>query len=104
MRRGALVRKTAVFLADADSVAQRAKRRQKTCSGKQRKVEMSLLSNLTARRGSMLISYKQVLKADGGQLLDLKRDTLVEAGIATDRIYQDLASGRDSLMLQPREF
>ena len=52
----------------------------------------------------MLISYKQVLKADGGQLLDLKRDTLVEAGIATDRIYQDLASGRDSLMLQPREF
>ena len=40
----------------------------------------------------MLISYKRVSKADGSQLLDLKRNTLVEAGIATDRIYQDLAS------------
>ena len=58
---------------------------------------MSLLSNLTARRGSMLISYKRVSKADGSLLRDLQRDTLVEAGIATDRIFQDLATGRETL-------
>ena len=63
-----------------------SEKRQKTCSGKQRKVEMSLLSNLTARRGSILISYKRVSKAAGSHLLDLKRDTLVETGIAKDRI------------------
>jgi DNA invertase Pin-like site-specific DNA recombinase len=42
----------------------------------------------------MLIGYARVSKADGGQLLDLQIDALHEAGIATDRIYEDRLSGR----------
>ena len=33
-------------------------------------------------------------KADGSQLLDLRRDALIEAGVVGERIYEDLASGR----------
>ena len=47
---------------------------------------MSLLSNLTARQGSVLISYKRVSKADGSRLLNLQRDALIDAGVAADRI------------------
>lgn len=42
----------------------------------------------------MLIGYARVSKADGGQLLDLQRDALIEAGVEPGRIYQDRASGR----------
>jgi DNA invertase Pin-like site-specific DNA recombinase len=42
----------------------------------------------------MLIGYIRVSKNDGTQLLDLQRDALQAAGVATDRIYEDLASGR----------
>lgn len=42
----------------------------------------------------MLIGYARVSKADGSQLLDLQKDALTTAGVAPDRIYQDLASGR----------
>jgi Resolvase, N terminal domain len=42
----------------------------------------------------MLIGYARVSKADGSQLLDLQVDALREAGIATDRIYEDRMSGR----------
>lgn len=42
----------------------------------------------------MLIGYIRVSKSDGTQLLDLQRDALQAAGVATDRIYEDLASGR----------
>ena len=42
----------------------------------------------------MLIGYARVPKADGSQLLDLRRDALTDAGVAEERIYQDLASGR----------
>ena len=42
----------------------------------------------------MLIGYARVSKADGSQLLDLQRDALTGAGVAADRIYEDLASGR----------
>ena len=42
----------------------------------------------------MLIGYARVSKADGSQLLDLQRDALIDAGVAPDRIYEDLASGR----------
>ena len=45
----------------------------------------------------MLIGYKRVSKADGTQLLDLKRATLIEPGITTDRIYGDLAFGQETL-------
>lgn len=36
----------------------------------------------------------RVSKHDGSQCLDLQRDALLQAGVPTERIYQDLASGR----------
>jgi DNA invertase Pin-like site-specific DNA recombinase len=42
----------------------------------------------------MLIGYIRVSKSDGSQVLDLQRDALRAAGVAPDRVYQDLASGR----------
>lgn len=42
----------------------------------------------------MLIGYMRVSKSDGSQSLDLQRDALLKAGIAPERIYEDLASGR----------
>lgn len=42
----------------------------------------------------MLIGYMRVSKADGSQVLDLQKDALIQAGIALDRIYEDLSSGR----------
>ncbi|GGE24335.1 TniR protein [Aureimonas endophytica] len=42
----------------------------------------------------MLIGYMRVSKADGSQTLDPQRDALLAAGVAPDRLYQDLASGR----------
>jgi DNA invertase Pin-like site-specific DNA recombinase len=42
----------------------------------------------------MLIGYIRVSKSDGRQVLDLQRDALQAAGVAPDRVYQDLASGR----------
>ena len=42
----------------------------------------------------MLLGYARVSKADGSQLLDLQVDALQEAGIASERIYQDRMSGR----------
>lgn len=42
----------------------------------------------------MLIGYVRVSKKDGSQSLDLQKDALIAAGVDPDRIYQDLASGR----------
>ena len=42
----------------------------------------------------MLIGYMRVSKADGSQTLDLQRDALINAGVETDTLYEDLASGR----------
>jgi len=42
----------------------------------------------------MLIGYARVSKSDGSQILDLQKDALKEAGVAEERIYSDLASGR----------
>jgi DNA invertase Pin-like site-specific DNA recombinase len=42
----------------------------------------------------MLIGYMRVSKSDGSQTLDLQRDALLAAGVAPERIYDDLASGR----------
>lgn len=42
----------------------------------------------------MLIGYARVSKADGSQRLDLQKDALVEAGVATEHIYEDHASGK----------
>lgn len=41
----------------------------------------------------MLIGYMRVSKADGSQVLDLQRDALLAAGINTEHIYEDMASG-----------
>src|SRR2546426_4936479 len=42
----------------------------------------------------MLLGYIRISKSDGSQSLDLQRDALLAAGVAPDRIYDDLASGR----------
>jgi len=42
----------------------------------------------------MLIGYVRVSKSDGSQTLDLQRDALLDAGVDSCRIYEDLASGR----------
>ena len=41
----------------------------------------------------MLIGYMRVSKADGSQVLDMQRDALIAAGVTTEHIYEDLASG-----------
>jgi DNA invertase Pin-like site-specific DNA recombinase len=42
----------------------------------------------------MLIGYMRVSKSDGSQVLDLQRDALLDAGVDSKRIYEDLSSGR----------
>jgi DNA invertase Pin-like site-specific DNA recombinase len=42
----------------------------------------------------MLLGYMRISKADGSQVLDLQRDALLAAGVAPERLYEDLASGR----------
>lgn len=42
----------------------------------------------------MDIGYIRISKNDGSQTLDLQRDAMDAVGIAGERIYQDLASGR----------
>ena len=40
----------------------------------------------------MLIGYVRVSQSDGSQTLARQRDALLAAGVAPERIYQDLAS------------
>jgi DNA invertase Pin-like site-specific DNA recombinase len=42
----------------------------------------------------VLIGYMRVSKADGSQVLDLQGDALRAAGVASDRLYEDRASGK----------
>jgi DNA invertase Pin-like site-specific DNA recombinase len=42
----------------------------------------------------MLIGYARISKAGGGQVHDLQRDALIDAGVALEQIYQDEASGK----------
>jgi len=42
----------------------------------------------------MMIGYMRVSKADGSQVLDLQRDALLSAGVISDRLYEDHASGK----------
>lgn len=42
----------------------------------------------------MLIGYMRVSKNDGSQGLDLQRDALTQAGVSTDHLYEDYASGK----------
>jgi DNA invertase Pin-like site-specific DNA recombinase len=42
----------------------------------------------------MLIGYMRVSKTDGSQVLDLQRDALLGAGVGTDHLYEDRASGK----------
>jgi DNA invertase Pin-like site-specific DNA recombinase len=44
----------------------------------------------------MRIGYMRVSKSDGSQVLDLQRDALVEAGVNSDRLYEDQVSGSDT--------
>lgn len=41
----------------------------------------------------MLIGYIRVSKADGSQVVDLQRDALIAAGVLTEHLYEDFASG-----------
>jgi DNA invertase Pin-like site-specific DNA recombinase len=47
-----------------------------------------------SNRMIIYIGYARVSKQDGSQSLDLQIDALRSFGVARDRIYQDLASGR----------
>lgn len=42
----------------------------------------------------MLVGYMRVSKADGSQTTDLQRDALLAAGVDTDLLYEDRASGK----------
>ena len=42
----------------------------------------------------MLLGYMRVSKADGRQKTDLQLDALIAAGVDSENIYEDLASGR----------
>jgi DNA invertase Pin-like site-specific DNA recombinase len=42
----------------------------------------------------MDLGYMRVSKADGSQALDLQRDALLAAGVRSQHLYEDLASGR----------
>ena len=42
----------------------------------------------------MLVGYMRVSKADGSQTTDLQRDSLLEASVDEDQLYQDHASGK----------
>ena len=42
----------------------------------------------------MLVGYVRVSKNDGSQTLAPQRDAMMAAGVESDRIYEDLASGR----------
>ena len=42
----------------------------------------------------MLIGYMRVSKQDGSQCLDLQNDALIKAGVAPERIFEDMDSGR----------
>lgn len=42
----------------------------------------------------MQIGYMRVSKADGSQVVDLQRDALLAAGVKSEHLYEDLASGR----------
>lgn len=66
---------------------------QKNRCGNHSEVAWCVLSIL-AGRVAMLIGYARVSKADGSQLLDLQRDALIEAGVDSERIYENKASGR----------
>ena len=41
----------------------------------------------------MLIGYMRVSKSDGSQTLNLQKDALLQAGVLSDHIYEDFASG-----------
>ncbi len=43
----------------------------------------------------LLIGYARVSKSDGVQTIAPQRDALLSAGIAPERIYEDIASGRN---------
>lgn len=42
----------------------------------------------------MLIAYARISKSDGSQTLDLQTDALLEAGVLSNNIYHDKASGK----------
>ena len=42
----------------------------------------------------MLVGYVRVSKNDGTQTLSPQLDAMMEAGVESNRIYEDLASGR----------
>lgn len=43
----------------------------------------------------MLIGYMRVSKNDGSQVLDLQRDALLKAGVLSENLYHDFASGKN---------
>ena len=53
------------------------------------------MCHINGRLGdSMLIGYMRVSKTDGSQVLDLQMDALMDAGVVSENMYQDFASGK----------
>ena len=46
-------------------------------------------------RGTVLVGYMRVSKADGSQSTDLQRDALLAVGIDAGSLYEDMASGKN---------
>lgn len=49
---------------------------------------------LKERGVGMLVGYMRVSKADGSQVVDLQKDALVAAGVSSEQLYEDSASGK----------
>jgi DNA invertase Pin-like site-specific DNA recombinase len=54
----------------------------------------SSVAQTTVCETSMKIGYARISKADGSQTLDLQMDALASAGVSTDQVYSDEASGK----------
>jgi len=52
------------------------------------------IAQTTVCETPMKLGYARISKADGSQTLDLQLDALAFAGVATQQVYKDEASGR----------
>src|SRR5271166_6713476 len=60
----------------------------------QRRAPASRNRAFMGRGFAVLIGYMRVSKADGSQVLDLQRDALLAAGVPSECLYDDHASGK----------
>src|SRR5262245_15938064 len=51
---------------------------------------------MDGERGSVLVGYMRVSKADGSQATDLQQDALRAAGVDARHLYEDASSGKEA--------